>query len=75
MCGATFWNGTHEVIFKLDGKRRWCIWHHVEEQSRTINEWSCFMPPLWGCPLLQERFPPSRGIWNFLQKLRAPRET
>jgi hypothetical protein len=21
----------------------------VEEQSRTINEWPGFVPPLWGC--------------------------
>jgi hypothetical protein len=49
--------------------RRWCIWLHVEEQSRTINEWSGFMPPLWGCPLSQERFHNTVEIFFWNQNL------
>jgi hypothetical protein len=36
MCGATFWQSTHEDIFELDGKEVMRL-TPFEEQSRTIN--------------------------------------
>jgi hypothetical protein len=44
MCGATFWNGTHEAIFELDGKEVMyltpCMLKNNQEQS-TSGQVSC----------------------------------
>jgi hypothetical protein len=34
--------------------RRWCVWHHVEEQSRTINA-------IVGLSSFSRKIPPSAG--------------
>jgi hypothetical protein len=74
MCGATFSNGTHEVIFELDGKEVMCLtpcWRTIKNNQRVVM----LRAAIVGLSSFARKIPPSGGIWNFLRKFRAPRET